>query len=264
MSIWKAIRPQKKYQVLLIGDSCTDVYQYGTVDRISPEAPVPIFKHSHTETRPGMAANVQLNLESFGIEVTALLGPGSVKTRLVDLRSRQHVLRIDDDANATPMLFDSKLDLTHYHAVVFSDYNKGWVSYELVEVVRQKFGGPIFIDTKKQDLAKFWDCYVKVNETEYNNRWSINNKLIVTLGNRGAVYKELGRKEVEFPPDTVEVVDVCGAGDTFLAAIVAEYLNSRDINSAIKFANHASAISVQHSGVYALTREDIKKIKKRV
>ena len=210
-----------------------------------------------------MAANVQLNLESFGIEVDALLGPTSVKTRLVDLRSRQHVLRIDDDSKATPMVFDPKTNLTQYHAVVFSDYNKGWVSYELVEAVRQTFGGPIFIDTKKQDLARFWNCYVKINETEYNNRWSINDKLIVTLGDRGAVYKELGRKEVEFPPDTVEVVDVCGAGDTFLAATVAEYLNSRDINSAIKFANRASAISVQHSGVYALTREDIKKIKRK-
>jgi len=263
MNIWKAIQPRKKYQVLLIGDSCTDVYQYGTVDRISPEAPVPIFKYNYTESRPGMADNVRLNLESFGIEVTALLGPNSIKTRLVDLRSHQHVLRIDDDAKSTPMIFDPKIDLTQYHAVVFSDYNKGWVSYELIEAVRQRFGGTIFIDTKKQDLARFWNCYVKINETEYNNRWSINDKLIVTLGDRGAVYKELERKEIEFPSDSVEVVDVCGAGDTFLAALVAEYLNSRDINNAIKFANCASAISVQHSGVYALTREDIKKIKKR-
>jgi len=263
MSIWKAIRPHKKFQVLLIGDSCTDVYQYGTVDRISPEAPVPIFKHSHTETRPGMAENVKLNLESFGIKVTALLGPKSIKTRIVDLRSRQHVLRVDDDATATPMVLDTNIDLSQYHAVVFSDYNKGWVSYELIELVRQKFEGPIFIDTKKQDLARFWNCYVKINEHEYNNRWSINNKLIVTLGNRGAVYKELEKKEISFPSAPIEVVDVCGAGDTFLAAMVAEYLNNNNISDAIKFANNASAISVQHNGVYALTKEDIKKIKRK-
>jgi D-glycero-beta-D-manno-heptose-7-phosphate kinase len=263
MSIWKAIRPQKKFRVLLIGDNCTDVYQYGTVDRISPEAPVPVFKHSHSETRPGMAANVQLNLESFGIEVISRLGPASIKSRLVDLRSRQHLLRIDEDVDSKPLGFDPTEDLTKYHAIVFSDYNKGWVSYELVEAVRKSYQGPIFIDTKKQDLVRFWDCYVKINETEYNNRWSINNKLIVTLGSRGAVYQELEKTKLEFPVDKVEVVDVCGAGDTFLSAVVAEFLNSNNINEAIKFANRASAISVQHNGVYALTREDIKKIRKR-
>ena len=66
----------------------------------------------------------------------------------------------------------------------------------------------------------------------------------------------------KFPADPVEVVDVCGAGDTFLAAMVAEYLNTNNISDAIKFANRASAVSVQHNGVYALTKEDIKKIKR--
>ena len=226
MNILKAIRPQKKFRVLLIGDNCTDVYQYGTVDRISPEAPVPVFKHSYAETRPGMAENVKLNLESFGIEVKALLGPNSVKTRIVDIRSRQHILRIDTDTVSKPMMFDPTEDYTNYNAIVFSDYDKGWVSYELVETIRQRYDGPIFIDTKKQDLAKFWGCYVKVNELEYQNRWSINDKLIVTLGSQGAVYKELKQTENKFPADPVEVVDVCGAGDTFLAAMVAEYLNT--------------------------------------
>ena len=263
MNILKVIRPQKKFRVWLIGDSCTDVYQYGTVDRISPEAPVPVFKHSYAETRPGMAENVKLNLESFGIEVNAMLGPNSVKTRIVDMRSRQHILRIDSDTETKSVLFDPTEDLTQYDAVVFSDYNKGWVSYELVETIRQKFKGPVFIDTKKQDLARFWDCYVKVNESEYQNRWSINNKLIVTLGSQGAIYNELKRNENKFPADPVEVVDVCGAGDTFLAALVAEYLNTNNISDAIKFANRASAISVQHNGVYALTKEDIKKIRRK-
>ena len=52
----------KKYKILLIGDNCVDVYQYGTVDRISPEAPVPVFKFSHEERKPGMAGNVANNL----------------------------------------------------------------------------------------------------------------------------------------------------------------------------------------------------------
>jgi D-beta-D-heptose 7-phosphate kinase/D-beta-D-heptose 1-phosphate adenosyltransferase len=60
---------------------------------------------------------------------------------------------------------------------------------------------------------------------------------------------------------SVEVVDVCGAGDTFLSALVYEYLNTSDIPSAILFANKASSIAVQHSGVYTLSLDDIKSIK---
>ena len=57
------IQQQKQFKILLLGDNCTDVYQYGTVDRISPEAPVPVFKFSHEENRPGMAGNVFENLK---------------------------------------------------------------------------------------------------------------------------------------------------------------------------------------------------------
>jgi len=53
--------PLKPFQILLIGDSCIDEYQYGTVDRISPEAPVPIFKYLRSEEKPGMVYNVRNN-----------------------------------------------------------------------------------------------------------------------------------------------------------------------------------------------------------
>ena len=42
---------QKKFNILLVGDNCIDCYQYGTIDRISPEAPVPVFKFSRQETK---------------------------------------------------------------------------------------------------------------------------------------------------------------------------------------------------------------------
>ena len=47
MNELKNIQQQKRFKVLLIGDDCVDVYRYGTIDRISPEAPVPIFNFSH-------------------------------------------------------------------------------------------------------------------------------------------------------------------------------------------------------------------------
>lgn len=247
----------KMFNVLLIGDNCTDEYRYGTVDRISPEAPVPVFKFSHMETKPGMAGNVMQNLESFKINVTFITSTETnTKTRLIDIRSKQHILRIDDDVSAIPLITDYYENIGQFDAIVFSDYNKGFINYEVVQWTRNNYSGPIFIDTKKRDLAKFEGCFVKVNEHEYSQRTSECNNLIVTLGANGANYQ--GQN---YSSPKIEVVDVCGAGDTFLSALVSEYLNTTDITRAIQFANRASAITVQHSGVYALTSEDIETIK---
>ena len=60
-----------------------------------------------------------------------------------------------------------------------------------------------------------------------------------------------------FETDNVEVSDVCGAGDTFLSALTYQYLVSNNIESAIKFANKAASITVQHIGNYAPTLNEI-------
>lgn len=254
----KSFQPLKKFKILLIGDNCTDVYQYGTVDRISPEAPVPVFKFSHQETKPGMGGNVKQNLEALGCQVTFITDiECSVKTRFIDLRSKQHLLRLDEDATLKPLDKDSLPNLKEYDAIVISDYNKGCVSYELVEWVRQSYNGPMFIDTKKQDIAKFNGIFVKINELEYKNRISENDALIVTLGSKGAMYKTSTEQETVFECQRVEVVDVTGAGDTFLSAVTYAYLTTKDILRSIEFANLASSITVQHFGVYAPRLEQI-------
>lgn len=253
------IQQQKKYKILLIGDNCEDIYQYGTVDRISPEAPVPVFKPEYEERKPGMAGNVRCNLEALGCDVNYLHGKTSIKTRIVDLRSRQHIVRIDNDIISDPVEFVTEIP-NIYDAVVISDYNKGTVTYEVVDEIRKSFKGPIFMDTKKQDLACFHGIYVKINELEYNNRWSINDHLIVTLGSRGAMYKT-GRDpkyETIYNGPKVEVVDVTGAGDTFLSAFTFEFLRTNNHATAIDFANRAASITVQHFGVYAPTLGEIK------
>ena len=156
-----SIQQQKRFRILLIGDNCIDTYQYGNVDRISPEAPVPVFKHSYSETLPGMAANVRKNLKSLGCDVTFLTGEPSIKTRLIDLKSKQHIVRVDKDFDSEP-LSDNDIDTSSYDAIVISDYNKGLVSYELIEKLKSKFSGPIFVDTKKTDLSRLNGCFVKI------------------------------------------------------------------------------------------------------
>ena len=73
---------QKQLKVLLIGDSCTDEYVYGSCERLNPEAPVPILKYSRKEIKKGMAWNVRENIESFGIEVHMITNQAPIpKTR---------------------------------------------------------------------------------------------------------------------------------------------------------------------------------------
>jgi D-beta-D-heptose 7-phosphate kinase/D-beta-D-heptose 1-phosphate adenosyltransferase len=244
---------QKQYRILLIGDNCIDVYQYGTVDRISPEAPVPIFKYSHKEQRAGMAGNVNNNLKALGCSVNYLHSETSMKTRLIDSRSRQQMIRIDDDVDATPVILDTLIPDV-YDAVVISDYHKGTVTYELMEEVIASVKCPVFIDTKKTDLARLQGAWVKINELEYSRITSECSGLIVTRGAKGASVIHHG---IECSAPQVEVADVTGAGDTFLSALAYCYVNTSSIEQAIKFAVTASAVTVQHLGVYAPTLQEL-------
>jgi len=66
----------------LLGDTCTDKYVYGTVDRLSPEAPVPIFVPKYEENRRGMAGNVEENLKILGCDVSLLTLEGEHKNKI--------------------------------------------------------------------------------------------------------------------------------------------------------------------------------------
>lgn len=247
---------QTQFKILLLGDDCTDIYKYGSVDRISPEAPVPVFVPKYNIVKDGMAGNVRKNLEALGCEVTFLHGESSTKTRLIDTRSKQQIVRIDNDVISKPITFETIIP-PGYDAIVVSDYNKGTISYELIEELRREFSGPIFVDTKKTDLARLEGCFIKINELEHSRATSfptgVPTGLIVTYGDQGVVYGDFA-----FGARTVEVADVCGAGDTFLAALAFQYLNSKDMHIAITFAIKASAVTVQHLGNYAPTLEEIK------
>ena len=250
----------KKFKVLLIGDNCVDEYYYGSCDRLSPEAPVPVFKIVYKDTKPGMASNVKQNLENLNITVDFISNTEDIlKSRYIDQRSGQHLIRVDAESKIK-CCEKSQLDnLSGYDAIVISDYNKGFLTYEIIEHIIKTSSCPIFIDTKKTDLEKFSSdlVYIKINETEYKNRTSDPKNLIVTLGSKGAMFKQLSQEKT-YPTIQVGVTDVCGCGDTFLAALVYKYLEERNIDNSIIFANKAASITVQHIGVYAPTLEEIK------
>ena len=245
------MQPQKQLKILLIGDSCTDEYVYGTCERLNPEAPVPILNLKRKETTRGMAWNVRENLMSFGMEVFILTNNESItKTRYIDEKSNQHILRVDDESPLEPMNYELPED--EYDALVISDYDKGFLTQKKIFELTNWFEGPVFIDSKKTTLPG--DAYIKINEEEFKKITHYNPEtLIVTKGGKGAEYK--GKL---YEGEKVKVYDVVGAGDTFLSALVYFYLLCGTIEKAIPYANRAAAIAVQNFGTYVLTENDVK------
>ena len=147
----------RQYNVLLIGDSCTDEWVYGSCDRLSPEGPIPVMKYREKQTAPGMAANVHENLKSLGITVNFLTNKEPItKTRYIHERSNQQILRVDTEPDCTP-LHPSELTIAavhqRYDAVVISDYNKGYVDTECIDhLAKRNPDIKIFVDTKKTKL----------------------------------------------------------------------------------------------------------------
>ena len=244
---------QKQLKVLLIGDSCTDEYVYGSCERLNPEAPVPILKFNRKETNKGMAWNVKRNIESFGIEVYIITNQETItKTRYIHEKYNQQILRVDNEPDLKPMEYD--LPDGHFDALVISDYDKGFLSNEKIFELVEWFNGPVFIDSKKTKLPKE-SCFVKINDLEFSKLDNPADNLIITRGSKGAEYQ--GKS---YPGEKVDVFDAVGAGDTFLSALVYFYLKYGIIDKAIPFANKASAIAVSNFGTYVLSKENVNEI----
>lgn len=253
------IQQQKLYNVLILGDVCRDIYVFGNCSRLSPEAPVPILDQEKLEVKLGMVANVKSNFENMSPQSNIVYithDPElSVKTRYVDSRSGQQIMR-HDVSKKIPELNVDNIPKIHYEAIIISDYNKGFITSKTIKFLKE-LKSPIFVDTKKRNLADYSECVVKVNEFE--DKKAYNKKkcdLIVTKGAQGAFWNN-----VQYPTDAVEVHDVCGAGDVFLASLVASWLEVRDIETSIKSANKCAAFSVTKVGSYSLTSQEFEKLK---
>jgi bifunctional ADP-heptose synthase (sugar kinase/adenylyltransferase) len=243
-------------KILVIGDSCTDIFRYGEVNRLAPEAPVPIIKPEKETSCPGMAGNVVENLKALGAKVNFITNEKEIKKiRYICSKYNHLLLRVDENDKCERVKLNSEYSQTlssTFNAVVISDYNKGFLDIEDIKYISTNFNCPIFLDTKKE-LGKW--ClhidYIKINSQEFNNsKFQINNskplynKIIVTRGKHGCNYQG-----VNYPTTEVPVKDVSGAGDTFLAGLVVEYIKTNNIQSSINFAQECTTKVVQQAGV---------------
>lgn len=175
-------------RVLVVGDVMLDRYWFGAVERISPEAPVPVVRVASEQERVGGAANVALNVKTLGGNVTLLsmvgqdeparrlrelleahgvatvLGQDPALQTIVKLRvigRNQQLLRVDFEREPghevlAQMLGDFERELAAHDVVLFSDYGKGGLAHipRMIELARQA-GKPVLIDPKGSDYARY-------------------------------------------------------------------------------------------------------------
>ncbi len=237
--------------ILVIGESCNDVYVYGDVNRLAPEAPVPVLQPSSEKSVGGMSMNVLSNLQALGAEASVITNENwntITKTRYIDWKTNQMILRVDSHDASYGRVDLSQIDWKSYDAVIVSDYDKGFVTEQDIQYITSKHE-VVFLDTKKTlgDWAQNAK-YIKINNIEYNNTQhtitpQLEQRLIVTLGSDGC--KHLSKT---YPVPLVGVKDACGAGDTFIAALAFLFIQTNSIDSAIEFANQCATQVIQKRG----------------
>ena len=168
------------------------------------------------------------------------------------------MLRVDKNEFqcSFPYTFE-KNDLKDIDVVVMSDYNKGFLTHKACVEISQfciEKNIPLFVDSKNRDLSCFEGAILKINESEYEKitDWPDKYELIVTMGDVGCIYKNK-----IYRANKVEVFDVCGAGDVFMASLVYKYMKHGSLEKAIDFANKCASYSVTKFGTYVLTPEEI-------
>jgi bifunctional ADP-heptose synthase (sugar kinase/adenylyltransferase) len=242
-------------KILVIGDRCTDRFVYGECKRLCPEAPVPVFTPTYTVENGGMAENVARNLQAIAKEYQVIIEFQSnliTKTRYVDVKSNHMFLRVDEEKKVEPLILSEniKRSIKESEAVIISDYNKGFINLDIINYVAEN-AKMTFVDSKKKLPVSLIEklTFIKMNESEYesyeNSLVKVLDKVIITLGSKGAKYRE-----TLYPtPCPKETIDVSGAGDTFLAAFAYFYLETRTESASIRYANEMSAKVVSKKGV---------------
>ena len=242
-----------KVKVLIIGEQCVDKFVYCNTKRLSPEAPVPVLNPIRTTKNPGMAGNTIANVKALAPEYyTMSLGQNEpiTKIRYVEEKSNHMFLRLDEgETTITPFKWTMDIDVLigQSDIVIVSDYNKGFLTLGDLREIGRKSKLSI-IDSKRKltnDIAKAF-TFVKLNESEWNSNPDLTtDNVIITLGKMGAEYQDI----LYTSPNPQDTIDVSGAGDTFTAAFIVKYFQTKNISSSIEFANKKGAEVVSKRGV---------------
>ena len=192
MNLISCLNRFPKVKAVVIGDIMLDVFMYGSVERISPEAPVPIFRFAYNNEMPGGAGNVAVNLAALGCQTTCigLVGDDpaanklsrllrehgcknilpSVKNHLTTVKTRMiashnHLLRTDHESPVPDLgtmieqIYENiENEVATANIVLLSDYAKGFLTNEMTRFIIdtcKRHDKPVIIDPKGRDYAKY-------------------------------------------------------------------------------------------------------------
>ncbi len=308
----------KEFNIIIIGDLMLDRYLYGNIARISPEAPVPVLEKVKVENKPGGAANVALNIKSLGsnpylfgitgddnagnilneilssdgIETDNIIRihgrPTTLKTRI--MASGQHLLRIDDEIcdeiddeiqQAVKVKFDTLIQKVKIAAVIFQDYNKGFLTEKLINyIINQCSLNGIFtgVDPKFNNFLSYKNVnFFKPNLKEISAVLNLNilpekekldiaaaklhqelsfDNLFITLGEKGIYYYNHTNSDV-IPTKKKNIVDVSGAGDVVISAATLFFLLDLSIEKIAEISNIAGGLACDSLGVATVTKAQL-------
>lgn len=307
------IKKAEGKKIAIIGDIMLDRYLWGSVSRISPEAPVPVVVIKEESERLGGAANVANNISSLGGEplLYGIIGDDvngdtikkiindrkyspngiivdknrqtSVKTRII--AHNQHVVRIDRESNdeIDPKIEEKikkqiKNDFSAFDAVIIEDYNKGFLTKNIIKLIIDSALEKDIIITVDPKLDNFFEYRgvtvfkPNIKETQASLGFSINTEdrfeiagkmlldrlnceyVLITRGEKGMTLFGDGKILKNVETKALEVHDVSGAGDTVISTLTLLLAAGADIMEASTIANYAAGIVCGEVGIVPIEK----------
>ena len=304
----------KDPRIILLGDIMLDHQITGTCHKIANEAPIPVIQYKSEQYSIGGCGNVLTNMLALGAKkvfLFSMIGDDRHGMELCNLLPplvENYIIHCSDHITTTKhrIFSDRKLlcrydheqykilsstqedyiieqlitilDTNHITSVVFSDYNKGFLSESLCQRVitlcNQR--SIITVVDPKENYKKYMNCTViKPNRLETLHIFKVNlsevsikegHQLIHTLINcktsiitlsEDGISAYSNQTEYTYKDDIKDVIDVTGAGDIVCSVLGVYYPYITDINILIQIASHLASISICHTGVYTITQSDL-------
>lgn len=266
-------------KVLVIGDAILDTYHFGRVDRLSAEAPVPIFVQERAEVRRGGCLNVLENLKALGVQAHAITPDQPFTTKHRYMVGHHQLFRVDDDVitsqPVTPSEHVTKM-IEVADVLILSDYAKGALRADtcdaIIDVALAK-STVVIVDPKGSDWSKYAGAHILCpNESELAawggtkhgksiEAWNLKHDLVIKRGPRGLkVHERLEVHEervTEHPARQKPVFDVTGAGDTVVAVLAAAIAVHQALPDAAFLANLAASVVVGKVGTSTCNRDEL-------
>ena len=260
-------------RVLVVGDIIRDRYLYGSTERLNPEGgAVPLVRQTLEETKLGGAALVWDNLTNLGVDCDIVEYDKrfqEVKTRIIS--DGHYICRVDRGIGhqaghlVGTLVYDKvkAIDFSKYSHCILSDYDKGALTHSRKIIKLANAAGCKVIVDPKGPADRYTGAWlIKANKKEsidfgYEDMLRSKSHNVIVTDARDTICSVIDDVRFYTEVDSVEVADVTGAGDCFLAAFVYGLTKGYDYNKCLEIAAKGAAVSVQHQGTYILEPRDV-------